>query len=444
MADLPISGLTAAGALAGTEPLPIVQGGATKKTTVQDVANLGVYTKDAENNVFYNGVTATLGTGSRRNIFHQGATGNVLGDDCRDNVVEQVATGFTFRDSLRLVTIKSGAVGADYTAIPDYDFLYGNLYSSEIFRNPEGTANYHRYYDPTNDQIVLTLLEAPFTVSYIGGGGGGGDVYLANDQTFTGENTFAIASGSKEPIIVTKGGNGAGIKVTKSSGSGDAIEVAEGSLSIADETASRIASFDGSKRVKSLNTTTYPSLTELSYVKGVTSAIQTQLSNITIRTSNLIDNGFDGTANSATSNTLSSSGLITPDQINAGDCLEIISFVKKSGVSGTLTVRFYANTTNDLLGTPILIGISSAVVPTTLQTVLQRFIRIKVKNGTGTATEVMNTSVAQASDISTSVISAVSTLAIDWTTVGGIYLIVAVQNASGTDTSRSTLFKVRR
>ncbi len=31
MADLPISGLTAAGALAGTEPLPIVQGGATKK-----------------------------------------------------------------------------------------------------------------------------------------------------------------------------------------------------------------------------------------------------------------------------------------------------------------------------------------------------------------------------------------------------------------------------
>jgi hypothetical protein len=109
-----------------------------------------------------------------------------------------------------------------------------------------------------------------------------------------------------------------------------------------------------------------------------------------------------------------------------------------------LTVRFYANTTNDLLGTPILIGISSAVVPTTLQTVLQRFIRIKVKNGTGTATEVMNTSVAQASDISTSVISAVSTLAIDWTTVGGIYLIVAVQNASGTDTSRSTLFKVRR
>jgi len=40
MADLKISALTSAGALAGTEPLPIVQGGTTKKTTAQDIANL--------------------------------------------------------------------------------------------------------------------------------------------------------------------------------------------------------------------------------------------------------------------------------------------------------------------------------------------------------------------------------------------------------------------
>ena len=40
MANTKISNLPSAGALAGTEPLPIVQGGATKKTTVQDIANL--------------------------------------------------------------------------------------------------------------------------------------------------------------------------------------------------------------------------------------------------------------------------------------------------------------------------------------------------------------------------------------------------------------------
>jgi hypothetical protein len=49
---------------------------------------------------------------------------------------------------------------------------------------------------------------------------------------------------------------------------------------LSSETASTIASFDASKNVKSLSTATYPSLTELSYVKGVTSAIQTQFDNV--------------------------------------------------------------------------------------------------------------------------------------------------------------------
>ena len=48
-------------------------------------------------------------------------------------------------------------------------------------------------------------------------------------------------------------------------------------LNVMSETASTIASFDALKNVKSLPTTTYPSLTELSYGKGVTSNIQTQL-----------------------------------------------------------------------------------------------------------------------------------------------------------------------
>ncbi len=48
-------------------------------------------------------------------------------------------------------------------------------------------------------------------------------------------------------------------------------------LQINNQTASTIAGFDASKNVSSLSTATYPSLTELSYVKGVTSAIQTQI-----------------------------------------------------------------------------------------------------------------------------------------------------------------------
>ena len=48
-------------------------------------------------------------------------------------------------------------------------------------------------------------------------------------------------------------------------------------LNIGNQTASTIAGFDGNKNVVSLSTGTYPSLTELGYVKGVTSSIQTQI-----------------------------------------------------------------------------------------------------------------------------------------------------------------------
>ena len=46
---------------------------------------------------------------------------------------------------------------------------------------------------------------------------------------------------------------------------------------LSSETASTIASFDASKNIKSLAVATYPSLTELSYVKGLSSAVQTQM-----------------------------------------------------------------------------------------------------------------------------------------------------------------------
>ena len=62
-----------------------------------------------------------------------------------------------------------------------------------------------------------------------------------------------------------------------------------GNLAISTQTASTIAAFDASKNVSSLSTATYPDLTELSYVKGVTSAIQTQLNGkqSTLTTGNL-------------------------------------------------------------------------------------------------------------------------------------------------------------
>jgi hypothetical protein len=76
------------------------------------------------------------------------------------------------------------------------------------------------------------------------------------------------------------------------------LAVANGTFNIALQTASTIASFDASKNVVSLPTATYPSLAELAYVKGVTSAIQTQLN-------------AKGTVNSITAGTGLSGGTIT-------------------------------------------------------------------------------------------------------------------------------------
>jgi hypothetical protein len=57
-----------------------------------------------------------------------------------------------------------------------------------------------------------------------------------------------------------------------------AIQIKAGStFGIADETASTLVHFDASKNVKSLPISTYPSLAEISYIKGITSPIQTQI-----------------------------------------------------------------------------------------------------------------------------------------------------------------------
>ena len=118
-------------------------------------------------------------------------------------------------------------------------------------------------------------------------------------------------------------------------------------LILSSETAFTIASFDGSKNVKSLSTVTYPSLTELSYVKGATSSVQSQLNaksplNLTLdrKTSNYTlvagDNGKVIEMNVATANTLtintglfSAGNQVLVSQYGAGQT----SFVAGAGMT---------------------------------------------------------------------------------------------------------------
>lgn len=84
------------------------------------------------------------------------------------------------------------------------------------------------------------------------------DGILNTDQT-----VLNLISGTN--IILTPDGSG-GVTIDASNGG-----------TVGPGTINEIAYFDSTTSILSLSTTTYPSLTELSYVKGVTSAIQTQL-----------------------------------------------------------------------------------------------------------------------------------------------------------------------
>ena len=92
-----------------------------------------------------------------------------------------------------------------------------------------------------------------------------------------------------------------------------------GLFNLAGQTASTIASFDASKNVVSLPTATYPSLTELTYVKGVTSAIQTQLdSKQAILTNPVTGVGVSGYAARWISSSGISSGIIYDNTSRVG------------------------------------------------------------------------------------------------------------------------------
>lgn len=104
--------------------------------------------------------------------------------------------------------------------------------------------------------------------------------YSTTTRTFTlgggdGRLEAHAIKGDASDGLLIESNNGVDIGIL---GAGNTANVTwYGSHNFDTVTASTLASFGSSKTLQSLSTSTYPSLTELSYVKGVTSAIQTQL-----------------------------------------------------------------------------------------------------------------------------------------------------------------------
>lgn len=144
-------------------------------------------------------------------------------------------------------------------------FVSGNLALTITYKNAEtsisvstiSASNLNTDNSPTDDYVLTAKASAAggFTWEAVSGGGtpGGSDTQIQfNDGgSFGGDSGLTY---NKTTDILTSGGH-----------------------NLSGSTADRILSTDSSKDITALDTTTYPSLTELTYLKGVTSAIQTQM-----------------------------------------------------------------------------------------------------------------------------------------------------------------------
>lgn len=120
-------------------------------------------------------------------------------------------------------------------------------------------------------------------------------------------------------------------------------------------TTNEIAYFDSTNTIASLPVSTYPNLTELSYIKGLRARPSRTLFYINNTASSLT-----GT----TSETILDSFLIPGGTLSANDILSFRLVLTKSGTVGTCTIRINFNTSNTLVGdTTIATGLigSSAV-----------------------------------------------------------------------------------
>jgi len=204
-------------------------------------------------------------------------------------------------------------------------------------------------------------------------------------------------------------------------------------------TSNQIAYFTSGQVIASLDTATYPSLTELALVKGVTgSAIQTQLNALAQTVP--ISSCSNGTAITGTLlNTFTKALPIPANSRTANQAPQLDVNVEKTGTAGNINVRLYWNTTPDITtGTPIFLGIMTAVAATRTQP-MSRILAIEVANGTGNGTKVVFTGTASLTQWA-SFTSAMSIAAIDWTAAGNI--VVAASNGSILDSTVCNMIKL--
>ena len=300
----------------------------------------------------------------------------------------------------------------------------------------DGKTPTRLYADPTTHRLLVDAVAS------------GGITSINSDSTAA--QTLAVGTAGTDFAIVD---NGTG---THTFNLPDASATARGAITAGTQTiagaktfstapnlssltASQILALDGSSNVQSLAVATYPSLTELSYVKGVTSAIQTQLNAkgagtvtaVSVATANGVSGSSSGGATPALTISL---GAITPSTVNGN-----------TFTTGTYTLTGVAGKTLTFNKSITLEGTDTTTMtfPSTSATIA-RTDAAQTFTGTQTFSQVLTTSnaitasgnaatVPITSKINTVTNNSAATLTITLTTtsaVDGQLVIVRVLDAS--------------
>lgn len=157
--------------------------------------------------------------------------------------------------------------------------------------------------------------------------------------------------------------------------------------------------------------------------------------NLTISSISVFKNTTDGAASSGTSQTFSQSVLVPGNSVTLGSVLEFKLRGKKTGANNQYIIRLYANTTNNLSGTPILLMTMLSTLTTALSLQITR--TGAVKNATTNTEMLLATTNNLVSDFANSTFSAI---AVDW--ISDKYLVGSVTNVSPLDSSIITLISM--
>jgi len=195
-----------------------------------------------------------------------------------------------------------------------------------------------------------------------------------------------------------------------------------GALSTADW-----STFNGKQNAITLTTTGTSGAATLS---GSTLNIPQYSTNISV-----YKNTTDGAAVFGSVNTLSQSFLVPANTITTGNVLEFTIRGRKTIANNIFTIRLYSNTTNNLLGTPILLATFTGSIINI--STIQMTRTAVVKNAT-TNTEMVVGVTSLATDF---INSAFTSNLINWTV--DQYIIGAVQNNSNFDSSLISLMLMK-